>query len=74
MPAPTALYAIPHLLEWRVSRYMTQSQLADKSGISRTAIATIEGGGKAKPGTVEKLAAALSISIDQLLHSQPKKK
>jgi transcriptional regulator with XRE-family HTH domain len=67
MPAPTALYKIPHLAEWRIYRRLTQGQLAEKVGIHRTSIAALEAGNTARIKTVDKLAEALGITVDQLL-------
>ena len=58
----------------RKQNMMTQMQLANKSGISRSTIARIESG-KTKPniGSAAKLAAALNCTIDELVANDERK-
>lgn len=51
----------------RFSAGMTQAQLAERAGISRTAVANIERGEHgARPLTAKALAAALGVPVEQL--------
>lgn len=51
----------------RESKFLTQEQLAAKSGVSRGTIARIELGGDARITTVPKLAKALEVEPAQLV-------
>jgi mRNA interferase RelE/StbE len=49
-------------------RGLTQTKLAELSGVNRVQIADIEAGRKAGSlGTVKKLAAALGVAVDDLV-------
>ncbi|BBC72900.1 XRE family transcriptional regulator [Altererythrobacter sp. B11] len=53
---------------WREYRAFTQAQLADAAGVNRVQIANIESGGKTgSVETVKKLAAALEVTLDDLV-------
>jgi DNA-binding XRE family transcriptional regulator len=67
MRGPTTLYLLPRLAELRKAQFMTQSDLATKAGLSKTAITALETGKRAKPETVKKLAEALGISREELV-------
>lgn len=55
----------------RVERGLSQEQLADKAGLHRTYIGMIERAEKnITLCNMEKVAIALSVSIDSLLHKQ----
>ena len=66
--------ALPYLRAWRVWRGLSQQELADKAGISKTTIVQLEHG-RAVPHfvTVAKLASALGLTREQLLHAKPKR-
>lgn len=53
---------------WRLFRNMTQSELADKTGLKQTHVSLLEAN-KIKPrkNTLSKLAEALSCDIDDLI-------
>jgi transcriptional regulator with XRE-family HTH domain len=57
---------LPRLREWREERTLSQRELADRSGVSRTSIIEIEGGRNAWPQTVRKLAKALGVKPSAL--------
>jgi transcriptional regulator with XRE-family HTH domain len=59
--------ALPNLKAIRESRFLTQEQLAQEVGMSRSAIARIELGGAARLSTVPKLAKALGVKPEQLV-------
>ena len=53
---------VPSLKRIRESRFLTQQELADKSGVHRVTIANLEGGQEeARFSTIRKLAAALEV-------------
>lgn len=52
---------VPRLREQRNKRALSQQELAERSGVSRTTIIKLEAGRDAWPQTVRKLAAALHI-------------
>lgn len=55
----------------RIKRGLSQEQLADKAGLHRTYIGMIERAEKnITLCNIEKIAIALSVSIDNLLHTQ----
>jgi transcriptional regulator with XRE-family HTH domain len=58
---------IHNLREWRERRALTQEELAEQAGVSARSVAGYEAGTGARPGTVRKLAAALDISVEDLL-------
>lgn len=64
--------ATPHLRAWREFRVLTQLELAGRSGVSNSLISRIEKGTK-RPGptSIGKLADALGITREQLVHEQP---
>lgn len=65
---------IPYLRAWREWRALEQVELAKRAGITATTISRLEHGATARIGTVAKLAAALGIDRENLLHSEPGKK
>lgn len=67
----------PYLQKVREQRYLSQRKLAELAGVSRHTVASIEAKQEARPGTLEKLAAALDVlpkdltgehSADQAAH------
>ena len=56
------------LKEWRERRFLTQQQLADAAGVAPATIVRIEQG-QVTPnfGTLRKLAAALAVTLDDLV-------
>lgn len=64
---------LPYLRAWRFRRGLLQSELATKAGVTPATISRLEQGGKVRLGTVARLAEALGISREELLHSEPKK-
>lgn len=67
MKGQTALYLLPRLAGLRRARFMTQTDLAEKAGLSKTAITALERGKSARPGTVKLLAIALGITPEELI-------
>jgi transcriptional regulator with XRE-family HTH domain len=57
---------VPRLREWREKRALSQEELADRTGLSRTTIIKLEGGRRAWPSTRRKLAQALRIKPEDL--------
>ena len=54
--------------EARISRHMTQEELAEKSGISRATISSLENGNSRTTtvDTLVKLAGALGVSVSEV--------
>jgi transcriptional regulator with XRE-family HTH domain len=66
--------ALPHLRAWRVERALQQGELADKAAVSRSTIMRAEAGGIVSFSNIRQLAAALEISIEQLVHADAARK
>jgi transcriptional regulator with XRE-family HTH domain len=59
---------LPHLRGLRQRAVLSQEQLAEKSGVARDTISTLETGRrKAYPTTIRKLAASLEVEPQRLL-------
>lgn len=58
---------VPNLRTLREERNMTQYALAKKSGVHHTTIAKVEGGARAAPRTIVRLAGALGVDYGELL-------
>src|SRR5215216_3943469 len=57
--------------EWRESRGFTQRELAAEAGISEVTVARLETGHSSTPSTARKIAAALGVSVADLLERPP---
>jgi len=57
---------LPRLREWREKRFLSQRELAERSGLSTTTVLKIEAGRAALPKTARKLAKALSVKNEDL--------
>lgn len=67
--------AIPYLKAWRLYRVMSAKDLAVKAKMTEQTIYRLERPGQlANILTVRKLARALEISYEQLLHEEPENK
>jgi predicted transcriptional regulator len=61
-PGDDGLPKVPNLKRVRESKFLTQQELAEKSGVSRPTIARLESpGDEARLSTVRKLAKALGV-------------
>jgi predicted transcriptional regulator len=61
---------VPSLKRIRESRFLTQQELADKSGVHRVTVANLEGGQEeARFSTIRKLAAALEVAPADLVQA-----
>ena len=58
---------LPRLRERRERATLTQRELAEKAGVSRATIASIENGGQALGSTIRKLAKALNCDPADLM-------
>ncbi len=66
--------AIPYLKAWRLSRLLSAKELADAVKVTEQTIYRLERPDQpANILTVRKIAKALGISYEQLLHEEPKK-
>jgi predicted transcriptional regulator len=62
-----AVPAVPHLKRLREGRFLTQEELAERSGVSRPTIARLESSGDdARLKTIRKLAEALGVEPTEL--------
>lgn len=66
-------YVLQHLRAWRLSRYLTQHELAAAAHVTGYTVSRAENGNITSRGTVFQLAAALGITPDQLRHEAPEK-
>ena len=62
---------LPHLETWRVGKGMNRLDLAERSGISVSALRLIEHGGGTEPERVIRLARALGITVQELCEGCP---
>jgi transcriptional regulator with XRE-family HTH domain len=62
---------IRDLRAWRIDRGMTQAQLAQLAGIGRATVARAETGEGVGVRTPAKIAKALGITVQELLHTTP---
>ena len=60
------------LKEWRKKRGLTQSELAEKSNVSRATIAGIESGAidTVTTDTILKLSSALNVSVPKIFFTK----
>jgi len=70
MPGRRGLY-VPYLEAWRLSQALAQGELAEAAGIARGTVARAEAGKPIAFANVRKLAAALNITVQQLLTQDP---
>lgn len=63
---PSQDVLVPHLRDVRLSRALSQRDLADASRVSRSTIMALEAGRDAWPRTVQKLARALRVKPEEL--------
>ncbi len=67
---PRTVLPVPRLRAWRDTRLLTQQELAVKAGTSIATIARIERGEPANVRTIRALAAALDVSLDELIGAE----
>jgi transcriptional regulator with XRE-family HTH domain len=68
----TAEVEVKPLREWRELRYMTLAELARASGLAVRTVFDLEHGNRpARPSTVRRIAAALSIEPRQIAEARP---
>lgn len=63
--------ALPFLEAWRLYCLLTQRQLAEQSGVSRSTIVAAEHGARLRVATIDKLARALALPSSTLAHTPP---
>jgi transcriptional regulator with XRE-family HTH domain len=69
MPAAKGL-TVPHLRGWRLYKGLEQEELGRLAGVTPTTISRLENGATARIGTIRRLAEALKIDREELLHSK----
>lgn len=63
---------LPHLKAWRQKKLLAQNELAARSGLAKSTLARAERGDEVVNfANIRKLAEALGISTDELLHRDP---
>lgn len=63
--------SVPNLRSQRLYRALSQVDLAARSGVNRLTIARAERGERISFANIHKLAAALELTVEQLLHADP---
>ena len=63
--APTAIL-LPALQQWRIRRSLTQTELGELAGVTRSTITRLETGKPALVKTAGALARALNCTVDDL--------
>jgi len=72
MVVPATELRVPFLRAWRAYRGLSQEDLADRAGVSRSTITNAErGSGTVLPSTYQGLARALDIKPHQLRRPPP---
>jgi transcriptional regulator with XRE-family HTH domain len=63
---------LPYLKAWRMHKLMTQAELTQRSRLARATVTRAERGDEIVSfANIRKLAEALGISTDELLHIEP---
>lgn len=62
---------LPHARAWRERRWLTQLELARKSGVGRSTIARAELGGAVSMRNIRALAEALEVTPEELCREAP---
>ena len=60
------LHDVPMVKAWREHLGMTQQEVCDRAGMMQPALARIEAGNKPRRATLDKLAAAMGLTVGQL--------
>lgn len=72
MAAPKG-HTLPHAKAWRQRLWLTQDELARRSGVNLFTLRRAEQGGSISAPVVRKLADALGITPEQLCFGEPEK-
>lgn len=67
-----AEHELRNLRAWRKHAELTMEQLAERADVNKNTISAAEHGHRVTRRIVRKLAAALDISVEQLLLERPK--
>lgn len=62
---------VPHLRAWRQAKYLSQLELGERAGLSRITITRAERGEAVSFPNIRKLAEALGVTPDDLVHADP---
>jgi transcriptional regulator with XRE-family HTH domain len=71
MPSTQRGVPAPYLRAWRLYHAMTQEELAKAADVSHATVRSGEHGENIRQSSARKMAAALGISVQQLLHMDP---
>ncbi len=61
---------VPSLRRLRIEKFLTQDELAERSGVGSATIHRLENGTAARLTTIRKLAGALGVEPGQLIQSE----
>lgn len=61
------LHDVPMVKAWREHLGLTQQQVCNRAGLLQPALARIEAGSKPRAATLAKLAAAMGLTVAQLV-------
>lgn len=63
---------LPYLKAWRMHKLIAQNELAGRAGIAKSTLARAERGDEVVNfGNIRKLAGALGVTPEQLMHEDP---
>lgn len=73
MTEPPNAYGVvlPHIRVWRMSRALTQLELAKAAGVSRATVVRAESGGTISMENIRKIAGVLGVSAEDLIYRTP---
>lgn len=72
MSVPASYLRVPHLREWRLRSGLSQEDLAELAGVSRSTVANAErGDADVLPRTLQAFCKALKIKPHQLRSAPP---
>lgn len=63
--------AVPFLRAWRLRRAINQIELAERAKVARSTVIRAEGGAVVSFANIRALAAALDLTVDELLFRDP---
>jgi len=66
MVVPVSYLRLPHLRDWRLRAGLSQEDLADRAGVSRSTVVNAEAQKEVLPSTLQSIAKALKIKPHEL--------
>jgi transcriptional regulator with XRE-family HTH domain len=71
MVVPVSYLRLPHLRQWRLREGLTQEDLAELAGVSRSTVHNAEADKEVLPSTLQRLARAFKVKPRELQHLPP---